>query len=302
MNYKNKFSHKLQGEKGGVVLNISENTVLMEFLMAQMPGKSRNKIKSLLSNKQVLVDGKPISQFNHPLIPGQKVEINKNRTKTVENVSGVSIIYEDQDIIVIDKQAGLLSISTEKEKRSTAYSLLSEHVKRQDKSNKIFIVHRLDRETSGIMLFAKSESVKRRLQDTWNDTVLEKNYIALVEGTVEKPDDTITSYLYEDKTFRMHSSPNSGKGQKAITHYTTLKKNRNYSLLRINLKTGRKNQIRVHMEEIGHSIAGDKKYGAVTNPLSRLGLHAQQLSFVHPTSGEKLNFETKIPRVFFKVF
>jgi 23S rRNA pseudouridine1911/1915/1917 synthase len=302
MNYKNKSSRKAPLVKGGRILNVSENVVLMEFLMAQMPDKSRNKIKSLLSNKQVLVDGKPISQFNHPLVPGQKVEILKNRMKAAENISEFTIIYEDQDIIVINKQEGLLSISTAKEKRATAYSLLSEHVKKQDRSNKIFIVHRLDRETSGIMLFAKSEPVKRCLQDTWNHTVLERSYIALVEGTIEKPDGTITSYLYEDKTFRMHSSPKPGTGQKAITHYTTLKKNRNYSLLKVNLETGRKNQIRVHMEEIGHSIAGDKKYGAVTNPLKRLGLHAQQLSFVHPTSGEKLNFETKIPRVFLKLF
>jgi len=284
------------------MFHVPENIGLMEFLMAQMPGKSRNKIKSLLSNKQVLIDGKPISQFNHPLVPGQKVEILKNRTKNTVNIAELTIIYEDQDIIVIDKQAGLLSISTAKEKRATAYSLLSEHVKRQDKSNKIFIVHRLDRETSGLMLFAKSEPVKRRLQDTWNDTVLERSYIALVEGTIEKPNCTITSYLYEDKAFRMHSSPYPAKGQKAITHYTTLKKNKNYSLLKVNLETGRKNQIRVHMEKIGHSIAGDKKYGATTNPLKRLGLHAQQLSFIHPTSGENLNFETKIPQIFLKLF
>ena len=302
MNLKNKYKHKATAANGGTIFNVSENVVLMEFLRMQMPAKSRTKIKSLLSNKQVLVDGKSISQFNHPLVPGQKVEISKNRTKAAGNVSEFTIIYEDNDIIVIDKQAGLLSISTAKEKRATAYSLLSEHVKRQDKSNKIFIVHRLDRETSGIILFAKSESVKRLLQDRWNDTILERSYIALVEGTVEKPDGTIASYLYEDKSFRMHSSLNPGKGRKAITHYTMLKKNKNYSLLKVNLETGRKNQIRIHMEEIGHSIAGDKKYGAVTNPLSRLGLHAQQLSFVHPVSGENLNFETNIPRVFLKVF
>jgi len=288
--------------KGGTSYIVSENAVLMDFLMTQMPSKSRTKIKSLLHNKQVLVDGKSISQFNHSLVPGQKVEISKIRMMAPDKISDISIIYEDKDIIVIDKQAGLLSISTAKEKRATAYSLLSEHVKQQDKSSKIFIVHRLDRETSGLMLFAKSEPVKRRLQDTWNDTVLDRSYIALVEGTVENPEGTVTSYLYEDKVFRMHSSPNPDKGKKAITHYTVLKKNRNYSLLKVNLETGRKNQIRVQMEEIGHSIAGDKKYGALTNPLKRLALHAQQLSFVHPTSGENLNFETKIPRIFLKLF
>jgi len=302
MNFKNKYKHKAMVAKGGTSYIVSENAVLMDFLMTQMPSKSRTKIKSLLHNKQVLVDGKSISQFNHSLVPGQKVEISKIRMMAPDKISDISIIYEDKDIIVIDKQAGLLSISTAKEKRATAYSLLSEHVKQQDKSSKIFIVHRLDRETSGLMLFAKSEPVKRRLQDTWNDTVLDRSYIALVEGTVENPEGTVTSYLYEDKVFRMHSSPNPDKGKKAITHYTVLKKNRNYSLLKVNLETGRKNQIRVQMEEIGHSIAGDKKYGALTNPLKRLALHAQQLSFVHPTSGENLNFETKIPRIFLKLF
>ncbi len=273
----------------------------MEFLMAKMPEKSRSKIKSLLSSKQVLVDGIPVSQFNHPLVPGQKIEISKQRL-TAGKIEELTVVYEDQHLVVIDKQAGLLSISTAKEKTATAYSLLRNYTKRNDPSNKIFIVHRLDRETSGLMLFAKSELVKRKLQDTWNDSILERSYIAVVEGAVEKSKDTITSYLTEDKTFRMHSSPVPGKGQLAVTHFILKKKSRNFSLLKINLETGRKNQIRVHMQETGHPVAGDKKYGALTNPLKRLGLHAQQLSFIHPVTGEKLHFETNIPAVFLKLF
>ncbi len=284
------------------VFHVSEKSLLMEFLMAQMPHKSRNNIKSLLSHKQVLVEGKPVSQFDFPLLPGQKVEISSNRISPEQKFREYNIVYEDQHIIVIDKMAGLLSMATENEKRATAYSLLSRHVKKQDRGNKIFIVHRLDRETSGLMLFAKSEPVKNKLQETWNDTVIERTYLAVVEGPVEKQEGTITSYLSEDKVFRMHSSPKPGSGKEAITHYSVLKKNNAYSLLKVNLETGRKNQIRIHMQEMGHNIVGDKKYGATTSPIKRLGLHAHQLSFIHPVTGEKMNFETKIPRVFMRLF
>ena len=285
-----------------VVLPVLEKSFLMEFLMAQLPHKSRNNIKSLLSHRQVLVEGKPVSQFDFPLLPGQKVEISSNRIAPEQKFREYNIIYEDQHIIVIDKMAGLLSMATENEKRTTVYSLLSKHVKKQDRDNKIFIVHRLDRETSGLMLFAKSEAVKDKLQETWKDTVIERTYIAVVEGTVEKQEGTITSYLSEDKVFKMHSSPNPGSGKEAITHFSVLKKNNAYSLLKVNLETGRKNQIRIHMQEMGHSIVGDKKYGAAANPIKRLGLHAQQLSFIHPVTGKKMNFETKIPRVFMRLF
>ncbi|MGC9355090.1 MAG: RluA family pseudouridine synthase, partial [Mariniphaga sp.] len=232
----------------------------MDFLLAQMPHKSRNNIKSLLSHKQVLVEGKPVSQFNHPLLSGQKVEISSNRISPEQKFREYNIVYEDQHIIVIDKMAGLLSMATENEKRPTAYSLLSRHVKKQDRGNKIFIVHRLDRETSGLMLFAKNEPVKNKLQETWNDTIIERTYIAVVERPVEKQEGTITSYLSEDNVFKMHSSPYPGSGKEAITHFSVLKKNNAYSLLKVNLETGRKNQIRIHMLEMGHCIAGDKKY------------------------------------------
>lgn len=303
MNPKKSSSKKrVPAKQKNTVFHVEEKSLLMEFLMAQMPNKSRNNIKSLLSHKQVLVEGKPVSQFDFPLLPGQKVEISSNRVSPEQKFREYNIVYEDQHIIVIDKMAGLLSIATENEKRATAYSLLSRHVKKQDRGNKIFIVHRLDRETSGLMLFAKSEEVKNKLQETWNDTVIERTYLAVVEGPVEKQEGTITSYLSEDKVFKMHSSPNPASGKEAITHFSVIKKNNAYSLLKVNLETGRKNQIRIHMQEMGHNIVGDKKYGATTSPIKRLGLHAQQLSFMHPVTGEKMNFETKVPRVFLRLF
>jgi len=295
--------HKKPPEnRGGVAFKVTENTILMELLIAQMPNRSRSKIKFLLGNKQVLVDGKVISQFNHPLSPGQEIEISKERVQQEKKLREYNIVFEDDDLIIIEKQAGLLSISTEKEKRATAYSLLSNHVKKQNRDNKIFIVHRLDRETSGLMLFAKSEEVKYHLQELWNATIKERSYIAVVEGTVEKQEGVITSYLTEGKTFKVHSSQNPKNGKKAITNYKVIKKNRNYTLLKVNLETGRKNQIRVHLQDIGHSVVGDKKYGASGSPLKRLGLHAQQLSLTHPTTRQKLNFETKIPGLFLRLF
>ncbi len=290
------------GNQKSVIFTVTESSVLMEFLIKQLPGKSRNNIKSLLVHKQVFVEGKPVSQFNHQLAQGQKVEIGSNRVAPEQKFKEYAIVYEDQHLIVIDKAAGLLSMATVNEKQSTAFSLLSRHVKKQDRDNKIFIVHRLDRDTSGLMLFAKNEEVKKQLQEHWNETVLERTYIAVVEGRVDQQEDTITSYLSEDKVYKMHSSSDSTKGQKAISHYSVIRMNDRYSLLKINLETGRKNQIRIHMQEIGHCVVGDKKYGASTNPIKRLGLHAQQLSFIHPASGKEMRFETKIPRVFMSVF
>ncbi len=288
--------------KKGIVFTAEKNDFLMEFLLVAMPHKSRNNIKSLLRNKQVLVNGNPVSQYNYPLTQGQKVEISSSRSRAEQKFREFTIIFEDNDLIVINKETGLLSIATKNEKKTTAYNMLSHHVKKQNPSSKIFIVHRLDRETSGLMVFAKNEEVKKRLQENWNDSVLEKIYITVVEGTVEKQKGTIISYLYEDKVFRMHASPNPKKGLKAVTHYSVLKSNNYYSLLTVDIETGRKNQIRVHMQEIGHSIVGDKKYGASSNPIRRLGLHAKKLTFIHPVTNEKLNFETEIPTSFLQLF
>jgi len=288
--------------KNTVLIHVTISSQLMEFLIANLPHKNRNNIKSLLRNKQIFVDGQPESQFNYLLNPGQKVEISDSRSRMEKNFKEFKIVFEDEHLIVIDKAAGILSIATKNEKRNTAYSMLSDYVKRTDGSHKIFIVHRLDRETSGLMVFAKNEAIKNKLQENWNEAILEKIYVAVVEGKVANNKGTIVSYLYEDKIFRMHSSDNPKKGLKAVTHFSVLKSNKNYSLLNVNIETGRKNQIRVHMQEIGHSIVGDKKYGATESPIRRLGLHAQKLAFIHPATGEELVLETKIPSAFLRLF
>ncbi|MDD3875785.1 MAG: RluA family pseudouridine synthase [Bacteroidales bacterium] len=296
---KSNFSKKPKQQKAkDAFFEVREVEALMPFLMAQMPHKNRHNIKTMMGNKQVLVDGKVVTQFNYPLNPGQKVELATERIAREKQYRGISIIYEDHYLIVIDKHAGILSMATDNEKDHTAYSMLSNHVKEQNPEHKIFIVHRLDRDTSGLMLFAKSEEIKYALQETWNETVIERTYVAVVEGRVSEEEGTIISYLKENNAFKVFSSQNPNNGLKSITHFKLLRSCNYFSLLQLNLETGRKNQIRVHMQDIGHSIVGDKKYGAKTNPMKRLGLHANILSFKHPKTNEILKFETPIPRKF----
>jgi 23S rRNA pseudouridine1911/1915/1917 synthase len=269
--------------------------------MLQLKHKSRDNIKSLLRHKQVWVEGRAVSQFNQVLYPGQEVVIKKDRGPDESLRKFFSIVYEDDYIIVIDKQTGLLSVSAGSE-HVTAYSLVSQYLKHQDPANKVFIIHRLDRDTSGLLMFAKSESVQALMQKAWLTNVRERTYYALVEGRVEQAGGTIRSYLSETKAFVMYSSQDPEKGELAITHYKTLKRSDDFSLLEVNLETGKKNQIRVHMQDIGHSIAGDKKYGATGNPIGRLGLHAGVLSFLHPVTGIPLRFESTIPAGFLRLF
>ncbi|MDB5054309.1 MAG: pseudouridine synthase, RluA family [Bacilli bacterium] len=281
---------------------ITESNELMKWLQAQFPEKGRNAIKALLSHRQVSVGGQVITQFNHPLQQGQEVVVEWSRIVEEEPVIGLTILYEDAELIVIEKQAGLLSVATDDEKELTAYRQLTEHVRRKDAKNRIFVVHRLDRDTSGVMMFAKSEPIQQKLQTEWRETVSERVYIAIVEGKIRKSEGTITSWLKESKTLKMYSSRTPNDGQEAITHYKTLKTSANCSLLEIRLETGRKNQIRVHMQDIGHPIMGDKKYGAVRNTLGRLGLHASILAFIHPVTGKQMHFESKTPEKFTRLF
>ncbi|OEF95677.1 RluA family pseudouridine synthase [Desulfuribacillus alkaliarsenatis] len=281
------------------IIEVVEETELMQLLLEKLQGKSRNNIKSILARGQVSINNKVINQFNHIVRPGQQIAINWSQEAQPE---GLKIIFEDEYLIVIEKSHGLLSMATAKEKEQTAYSILSNHVKKKNPKNRIFIVHRLDQDTSGIMLFAKSQKIKDQLQENWQGIVQERSYIALVEGIVGKSQGTITSWLVEGKNMIMYSSRTPNGGKKAITHYKVLKTKGRHSLLEVNLETGRKNQIRVHMQDIAHSIVGDKKYGAKTNPLKRLGLHARVLAFKHPVSNKLVRFETPIPQEFLSLF
>jgi len=291
-----------QSSKSDTFFQVKTENELMKFLIENLPHKNRNNIKSLLSNNQVEVNGKPVSKFNHLLKPGFEVTIKSDRTAGAKSFRGFSIVYEDRHLIVIDKHAGVLSISTEAEKEFTAYSLLSRYVKQDNPENKIFIVHRLDRDTSGLMIFAKNKHIQEKLQKNWNDNITDRTYVAVVEGVVEKNEGVVTSFLHENSAFVVYSNQDPEDGKWAITNYKVLKRSSLYTLLEVNLETGRKNQIRVHMADIGHPIINDKKYGSTQNPLNRLGLHARVLGFIHPETGKNMHFETVIPHKLLSLF
>ncbi|GGA88831.1 RluA family pseudouridine synthase [Ornithinibacillus halotolerans] len=278
---------------------ITKSDELLPFLLSQMSNRSRNSVKSILTRGQVKVDDHIVTKHNYPLRPGQSVSVLKNKVAVRENVLiGMEILYEDKDIIVINKDAGLLSIATEKEKHRTALHQLMEHVRRQDLRNRVFVVHRLDKETSGVMMFAKSEKVKRKLQDNWKELVKERTYVALVEGKLEQREGMVKSWLKESKTHHMYSVQDKN-GQLAITHFKRIQHNDKFSLVELQLETGRKNQIRVHMSDLGHPVVGDKKYGAKTNEIGRLGLHAKILSFHHPVTNQLMLFRADVPKPFY---
>ncbi|WNQ10360.1 RluA family pseudouridine synthase [Paenibacillus aurantius] len=282
---------------------VAQEGELLAFLLEHVTGSGRNAIKAMLARGQVSVDGRAQTAYNHPLTPGQTVTVSKERIDDAPPFMGLAILHEDEHLIVIRKEAGLLSIAARHEENEiTAYNQLMEHVKRAHPKNRIFVVHRLDRDTSGVMMFAKSEEVQQALQTAWRESVEERVYTALVEGIVRKPEGTVSSWLKESKTLRMYSSPYAGDGQHAVTHYKVLQSGNGFSLLEVRLETGRKNQIRVHMQDIGHPIVGDKKYGARSSAIGRLGLHARVLAFLHPVTGERLRFRTDIPKPFLKVF
>lgn len=289
-------------EKKNLTFIVKEENELMKFLIESLPKKNRNNIKSLLKNKQVLVDGVAISQFNHPLVSGQEIMLTESRFSD-KDMKGIKVVYEDEYLIAVEKASGVLSIATNKEREKTAYNIVKNYVKSRNPLEKLFIVHRLDRETSGVMIFAKTEEIQQILQTNWQDMVLERSYVAVVEGKVEKNSDTIISYLKENSAFVTFSSDKEIEGsKKAITHYTVLKRSKGFSLVEAKIETGRKNQIRVHMQSLGHSVVGDKKYGATTNPLGRLGLHAKSIIFKHPKTGKILSFQTPIPIKFLGMF
>lgn len=281
---------------------VNEPAELMEFLAAKMPQASRTKLKTLLSKRVVYVDSVITTQYNFPLKPGMKVQLSRDKGKKEFHNKLVKIVYEDAYLIVIEKMQGLLSVNTERQKERTAYTILNEYVKRSGRQNRVYIVHRLDRDTSGLMMFAKDEKTQHTLRDNWHKIVFDRRYVAVVAGDMEQNAGTVRSWLTDRKLY-VYSSPTDDGGQEAITHYRTIKRANNFSLLELNLETGRKNQIRVHMQDLGHPIVGDGRYGLEDlNPIGRLALHAFKLCFYHPVTGEEMEFETPYPADFKKLF
>ncbi len=299
-----KKANKTAGRRGkpAPTFKVTENILLMDFLIKNLTDKNKNNIKTLLKDGQVNVNNLVITKYNHPLTPGQQVEISWQKKPSSIAYQGLTIVYEDNQLIIIDKFPGILAIATDKGNQQTAYNTLSNHVKIQGADRKVFVVHRLDRETSGLMMYAKSQVVQAQLQKNWHQVITERAYLAVVEGHPENSKGTIKSYLKENKALLMYSTEDETDAQLAITHYQTVNTNKHYSMLKVNPETGRKNQIRVHMQDIGRPIVGDRKYGSTTNPIGRLGLHAWILAFIHPVTQKPMRFESVIPKKFTQLF
>ncbi len=281
-----------------IVFIVEEPAELLDFLLKKLTDKSRNNVKSLLTNKTVSVDGKTVTQHDHPLKAGQSVMILSPVRMLQKKFNKLKILYEDDELLAIDKPAGLLSIATDNEKERTAYHLMTDYVRIADPKARVFVVHRLDRDTSGVLIAAKNERIKLALQDDWNYLVVTRGYTAVVEGVPGEKTRRIKSWLRETKTHLSYSSSTPGDGREAVTNYEVIRQAKNYALVKITIETGRKNQIRVHMQDLGHPIAGDKQYGAKTNPLSRLCLHAGHLELRHPFTGSSLLLESAVPKSF----
>ena len=279
-------------------LTVSAPGELLASLQAAWPEVKRTQLKRWLKFQAIAVNGRAVSQFNHPLRPGDVVAVQVDGTAGSRTVlpSGLTIVHEDESLIVVDKPPGLLSMATEAERERTAHALLTEYLRdgRVRSRDRIFIVHRLDRETSGLMVFARTPEIKGALQQNWDS--FEKGYEAVVEGRLRPLEGTFDSYLDETNPYRVVSAPAGGDRRRAITHYRTLASAKGRSLVTLSLVTGRRHQIRVHVSDAGCPVVGDKKYGAKSDPARRLGLHAVSLKFRHPVSGEELQFISPLPK------
>ena len=277
---------------------VREETTLLEFIISTMDGISRNRAKDILAGHGITVDRQQTTRYDLPLHPGQVVRISKHKGGSQLQNHYVRIVYEDKELIVIEKAEGILSMPATA-KQYSVKQVLDEYFEKRHFKCTAHTVHRLDRETSGLMMYAKNLETAQILEDNWHDIVFDRRYVALVRGEMEHEGGTIQSWLKDNKAYFTYSSPEDpGGGKFAVTHYHTLQTSPHCSLVELKLETGRKNQIRVHMQDIGHPVCGDRKYGDGFDPIHRLALHAYRLHFYHPRTGEVMQFETPIPRNF----
>ena len=278
-------------------LIVDKDSELLEYLVNQLD-MPKKKIKQYLTHGSIYVNNNRTTQYNYHVIPGMNITIdtdNKNKKELP-----FDILFEDDHIIVVNKPSGLLTIATNKEKEKTLYHIVRDYLISKDKKARIFIVHRLDKDTSGIVILAKDEKTKNILQENWNDYVKLREYVAVVHGTLKKKEDTITQLLKETKTNLVYVTKDSD-GKEAITHYKVLKEKEQYSLVSIELETGRKNQIRVAFQSLKNPIVGDKKYGDSKEKAERLYLHANRLKIYYPEIKKEILFETQTPSEFKKI-
>lgn len=274
---------------------------LMQLALDVLNDVKRTEVKKWLRHGQFKVNGQVTTAFDAPISPGDEVLLNLSRSWPVFKHPLLNIIYEDDDVIVVNKGYGLLSVATNSKKNEdNAFDILRVYVKSVNPRNKIWVVHRLDRHTTGLMMFAKSEKAHDILRHNWNNLILERNYVAVLEGHLERDKGYIKSYLTENDRHTVYSTQIPGEGRLAVTNYEVMSRSQLYSMVSFSLDTGRKNQIRVHAAEMGNPIAGDTKYGAQTDPIKRLALHAQTLRFAHPITRKDMHFKSDVPASFSK--
>ncbi len=297
-------NHKRHGKKGpNQIFHYSpvEETTLLPFLYTVLAPKSKSDIKSMLAHHHVAVNGQPLTQFDTPLTPKDKVSINFTRPFAVLRSGQLHIIYEDKYLVVVEKAAGLLSMGRDTNKK-TAHSLLTDYLKQKDARATAYICHRLDQYTSGILIFAKDPDTQRELRYNWDNYIRERSYTAVVEGCPTEPQQELRHYLVENNTNMMvYVARKPDEGRLAVTRYCVAQQGSYHALLDLQIFTGRKNQIRVQLADIGHPVAGDRKYGGKTNPIGRLMLHNNRLAIMHPVTRELLRFESPTPAAFRKV-
>ena len=295
---------------------VEEVSELLPFLLIKMGGMTRTSIKQLLGQRRVTVNNVIQTRHDTPLRKGDIITIESGRGNVELRHPKLRVVYEDDALIVVEKKNGLLTVPVKADsKETTVFSILKEYVRKQSHRNTVHVVHRLDRETSGLLVFAKSPELQEYMRTYWRQLVTKRSYVALVEGKLEKNEGKITSWLTEDsRTALVSSSPMDNGGQLAITNYKVLKESAlqtdeadlktEYSLVELNLETGRTNQIRVHMASIGHPVVGDRKYGHgnESSPIDRLCLHARVLEFIHPMTEKKVRFEAPMPKEFARIF
>lgn len=280
------------------VYNPTEASTLLPYLLQVLAPRSRTEVKSILAHSHVKVNGTATTQFDQPLAPGDEVLINFTHPFLSLNSRMVRLMYEDPDIVVIEKQSGLLTVPAGQTREKTAQKIVDDYLYASDGHSHAYVCHRLDQYTSGILIFAKNSQVQQMFRDSWTSYVVERRYLAVCEGVPADPEGEVRSYLAENAAMKVYSTDDPEKGKLSVTRYKVLKTHGDYSQVDIQLLTGRKNQIRVHMSDLGCPIAGDRKYGAKTNPIGRLMLHNYVLQFFHPITRENLRFELPIPKNF----
>ena len=284
-----------------IKLEVTEPMPLMEFLMKEMSGISRNRVKDLLQGHAIMVDRKLVTRHDFMLSSGQTILVSRHNRSTELQSKYVKIIYEDKDLIVIEKSEGILSMASAPGQYCVK-TILDEYFKKRHFKCTAHVVHRLDRDTSGLMIYAKSIEMQKLFEEDWHNIVYDRRYVAVLCGEMEQEGGTVHSWLKDNKAYITYSSPTDNGGKEAITHYRRIATNGRFTLAEMRLETGRKNQIRVHMKDLGYPVAGDDKYGSGLNPLHRLALHAFRLYFYHPRTGEPMKFETPHPTSFTRLF